>query len=1101
MTDRTYQLALQIDAGLAQATRELETVDKALDAIEGSGRKAGAGLKETADAADKAAPAVKRTKDAAKEASTALDSAADSGRKAGAGLKETADAADKAAPAVKRTKDAAKDASTALDGVADSGRKAGAGLKETSAGAAAEAAALQASNARRERLAALINSARGQRLLEAEAIRKGTTEIGKQTISVGQYNAAMRMLPAQMTDITVGLATGQSPFMVLLQQGGQLKDSFGGVGAAARAVIGAISPMAVVAGGAAAGLVMLGKGAYEGSQELHGIENALIMTGNSAGKTAGQLIDAAQAMDRLEGVTQGSATQALIAVANTGKIAGDNIQLVATSAEQMRVATGQAIDDTISEFLKLADDPVKAILELDGKYHFLTQSQLDNIRTLKEQGHEQDAVTEAYRLYAGMISDRTPKVLENLGWIEKAWRNIKQVASETYDGAMDLGRAPGTDAQIKRLKEEIAYMRDASAGGLIDLKPGQLEAKQAQLKKLQASTVQVQWAGIYAPVDQKADAARQAAEKKWSALVESNLSKQEKLNKEINDIKAQGVAAGKSDAEIQAQIAQANARYKESLPKAPKGPKTETQKDQEAAARELENLTKQVALAGQLEDGQKKASEAARIRFEIDQGAYKLADASTKQQLLQQAQLLDVANARTEADRKMLDVRQQIAALSGGKEDGEILKARRELEQLQASLLKQGRTSDAADVAKLLNLKQASTDLANLRQQYDQVMGAISLEAQRIQVEQQAGLITEADAQQKIVDLYRSKLGTLRELVPQMRAAATALGDEQALANVDQIELKLKEMSATTNLLQQTVRSTFQDSFKGALDSLIDGTASLGEAVEGFFVSMAQGMAKFVAQDWAQKATGWLMSKAGNLLGGAAETGTEAANAAATQASAAALSAAGATVTAGATAVGTSSSALTAAGGTLTAGAAAISAAAVQLQIAAATALASGGSGVSAGFASSFGNNTGWLSSGVMGGHATGGHILGPGTDTSDSIPAWLSNYEYVTRASVVRQPGALSFLHDFNRRGMAALSDRRAFAVGGLVTAPMASMSPRATVMSAAEMGGTVNNRMRVYMYQDMDQLRAAILNHPAAEKKIVATAAENGQAIRADW
>ncbi|MDO2316561.1 phage tail length tape measure family protein, partial [Escherichia coli] len=50
----------------------------------------------------------------------------------------------------------------------------------------------------------------------------------KAGISVGQYKAAMRTLPAQFTDIATQLAGGQNPWLILLQQGGQVKDSFGG---------------------------------------------------------------------------------------------------------------------------------------------------------------------------------------------------------------------------------------------------------------------------------------------------------------------------------------------------------------------------------------------------------------------------------------------------------------------------------------------------------------------------------------------------------------------------------------------------------------------------------------------------------------------------------------------------------------------------------------------------------------------------------------------------------------------------------------------------------------------------------------------------------
>ena len=67
---------------------------------------------------------------------------------------------------------------------------------------------------------------------------------------------------------------------------------------------------------------------------------------------------------------------------------------------------------------------------------------------------------------------------------------------------------------------------------------------------------------------------------------------------------------------------------------------------------------------------------------------------------------------------------------------------------------------------------------------------------------------------------------------------------------------------------------------------------------------------------------------------------------------------------------------------------------------------------------------------------ADGGQVRGPGSTTSDSIPAMLSDQEFVTRAAVVQQPGALDFLHAFNRHGMAAVQGwlpRVRHATGGL--------------------------------------------------------------------
>jgi len=46
---------------------------------------------------------------------------------------------------------------------------------------------------------------------------------------------------------------------------------------------------------------------------------------------------------------------------------------------------------------------------------------------------------------------------------------------------------------------------------------------------------------------------------------------------------------------------------------------------------------------------------------------------------------------------------------------------------------------------------------------------------------------------------------------------------------------------------------------------------------------------------------------------------------------------------------------------------------------------------------------------------ATGGRVSGPGSSTSDSIPAWLSDGEYVVNAQAASQPGALELLDALN--------------------------------------------------------------------------------------
>jgi hypothetical protein len=72
-----------------------------------------------------------------------------------------------------------------------------------------------------------------------------------------------------------------------------------------------------------------------------------------------------------------------------------------------------------------------------------------------------------------------------------------------------------------------------------------------------------------------------------------------------------------------------------------------------------------------------------------------------------------------------------------------------------------------------------------------------------------------------------------------------------------------------------------------------------------------------------------------------------------------------------------------------------------------------------------------------MGGKARGGLIRGPGSETSDSIPARLSSGEFVVPAEAVDMPGILPMLEGLRRAGLARRTAHH-FARGGMVELPM---------------------------------------------------------------
>lgn len=198
--------------------------------------------------------------------------------------------------------------------------------------------------------------------------------------------AAMRGVPAQITDIVTSLQGGQKPLTVLFQQGGQLKDMFGGtvpaVKALATGIMGMVNPLTVSAA-AVGGLALAWK---QAADEQFDFQKALLTTGNYAGVSLAEFAKLADQLERLDGVGHGGAVDALTHVAATGKFTGEQFRQVAAAAAGMEAATGQAVKDTIAKFAEIGKDPVQALLKLNETEHFLTNAQLDRVQALTREG-------------------------------------------------------------------------------------------------------------------------------------------------------------------------------------------------------------------------------------------------------------------------------------------------------------------------------------------------------------------------------------------------------------------------------------------------------------------------------------------------------------------------------------------------------------------------------------------------------------------------------------------------------------------------------------------------------------------------------------------
>jgi hypothetical protein len=275
-----------------------------------------------------------------------------------------------------------------------------------------------------------------------EALSRQEAAARRAGISVGQYSAAMRTLPAQFTDIATQLAGGQSPFLILLQQGGQIKDQFGsvqgalsGVGEYIRSMVGIINPTTIALGGLIGTVGLLAAAAYNSSEQFDQVARSVIMMGGAGFASMQQLNQAAEEVAGKTNTSISSTVDTLVTLNDTGKYTASQMKQIATTITLM----GKAGSDTktaMADFGKIVSDPVKGLASLNEQYGFVDEAMMRHIIQLRKQKGEQEAVTEAIELFAGVMAKRaeeTNKATDNIG---QSWQWLKKTASDTFD---DIG--------------------------------------------------------------------------------------------------------------------------------------------------------------------------------------------------------------------------------------------------------------------------------------------------------------------------------------------------------------------------------------------------------------------------------------------------------------------------------------------------------------------------------------------------------------------------------------------------------------------------------------------------------------------------------------
>ncbi|WP_160125164.1 phage tail length tape measure family protein [Serratia sp. Z4] len=863
-----------------------------------------------------------------------------------------------------------------------------------------------------------------------QRINEQATAMGHGGISAGQYSQAMRILPMQITDVVTSLASGMPVWLVAIQQGGQIKDSFGGVGNTFRALTSLITPARLAIGGIAGGVAAVGIAAFSAANDQDEFNNSIQQTGNFAGVSVGQLQRLTQAGGQMSS-NYSQVRDILNGLVSSGKFTGETLDSVSQAASAMAELTGDSADQVVAEFVKMTNSVSDWAVNSSEQYHWLDSETYQRIRALEDQGLKEDAIELASQAYKKAAVERLGEIKTQLNWVARGWDDVKNAAAEAWQGLKSgTSSALNLDAPDEARAKEIQNIKEqlANAGDELDIatrgpaygewvkeqksRLSSLEAQAAAQQKIAAEATKRQ------QIEDKSNAASKELEKTWASnrtAVEKEADALDSLKKRYTDMWAaaggreklrdlgvsstdgQNFSGGQWDADVKAL-------------------------DQSGKKAEQYNKQLQQTL------NQKKAiTQLARVEADITNGSLKDASKVEQDKARATARQIDAQEAANKSAKAGASAAKQSAAEN-----------QRFVDQLekQASKRVEGAAATRAQEIATRNLT------AEQRRQAEAANAAITAQefkGQNLQLQLQLMRDTGNTAGASLLET-QSKFAD-------MRREFEASGNTEGLSLIDKLlpvaetKIRVDDMKKQIEDLftyQAQQETSIQAQVQGGLLSEIQGRQRLvelhqevGDKVKGYLPQLkelanAPGEAGDKIRDMIRQLEEQLgkLNQAGNELTIAFRDGLQG---------------------------GIESSLVGLAKGTMNLSDAvknlALSIvnsmaqiAAQQLAQMATSSLVGSGGGMGGLFASVFA--------------ADGGHVRGPGTTTSDSIPSMLSDYEFVTRAAVVQQPGALDFLHSFNRHGMAALNawlPRARHATGGLAGIPAPAAPMPQTVPEAA--------------------------------------------------
>lgn len=332
-------------------------------------------------------------------------------------------------------------------------------------------------------------------------LRAQEQEVSKLGISMGQYRQAMRMLPAQITDVTTSLASGMPIWLVAIQQGGQIKDSFGGIIPTFKALLSLLSPLKVGLGAVVGVLGYMAVSAYNSRKELKEISKTIQDATGFTSDFSSKLAVSVQELASVSGKTSEELVKSFATTKDTaGSLIKKLVDLGVSYSDAADMARQYQKDGDISSLNGKIAEHMQKVAELEKTWWDVAKARLKamgGVLTGDVEGTEYagkkdtrrksnlenalDIMTE-YGKKNKEIADQNAKVLADAtAEIEKQYFNTNRVANAQKElNELIANQKKLEKSNNEEAKKQAAYLVKAKKKEIEDLK--KLEEKKGKGK-------------------------------------------------------------------------------------------------------------------------------------------------------------------------------------------------------------------------------------------------------------------------------------------------------------------------------------------------------------------------------------------------------------------------------------------------------------------------------------------------------------------------------------------------------------------------------------------------------------------------------------------